>query len=208
MEKNKDNISLLDFYQDNSDKYLIGPIHKTIEDIISDFKKKHPEMFNPTSNNLVVVESIQEALNNLDLNWEDKYKNHVELFFYNQGEPINNLMDFYQINKDYYDSLKINYTEVVNSMITSWQEFSGDTMLNTGYFHNQSLDLERRIIFIKESQLKDYLADVDTFDHKIFGDKLSNTFLTFIYQKDDPEFSSDNLNKMIKHNKERKYGKI
>jgi hypothetical protein len=163
-------------------------------------------MFEPVNNTLVAVKSIQEALSNLDFNWESKYKNHPFLSFYKQNEPINNLLDFYQANKGYYDGLELKYSEIIGNLLNSWQEFPGDTVQNTGSFYNQALNLERKIIFIKNSDLKDYLANKENFDHKIFGDKTSNVSLIFIYKVNDQEFSADNLQKIILAHKIEKYG--
>jgi len=207
MDRVKENISIAEFYQVNKNKYSDGQIYDTLNNLINDFRVTHPEMFKPVNNTLVAVKSIQEALSNLDFNWESKYKNHPFLSFYKQNEPINNLLDFYQANKEYYDGLELKYSEIIGNLLNSWQEFSGDTVQNTGSFYNQALNLARRIIFIKNSDLKDYLANKENFDHKIFGDKSVNVSLIFIYKVNDQEFSTDNLQKIILAHKIEKYGK-
>jgi len=207
MDRVKENISIAEFYQVNKNKYSDGQIYDTLNNLINDFRVTHPEMFKPVNNTLVAVKSIQEALSNLDFNWESKYKNHPFLSFYKQNEPINNLLDFYQANKEYYDGLGLKYSEIIGNLLNSWQEFPGDTVQNTGSFYNQALNLERKIIFIKNSDLKDYLANKENFDHKIFGDKTSNVSLIFIYKVNDQEFSADNLQKIILAHKIEKYGK-
>lgn len=207
MDKVKENISIAEFYQSNQNRYLGGQINETLNNLINDFRLQHPKMFEPVNNTLVAVKSIQEALSNLDFNWESKYKNHSFLSFYKQNEPINNLLDFYQANKGYYDGLELKYSEIIGNLLNAWQEFSGDTVQNTGSFYNQALNLERRIIFIKNNDLKDYLANKENFDHKIFGDKTSNVSLIFIYKVNDQEFSTDNLQKIILSHKIEKYGK-
>lgn len=207
MDKSKENISIAEFYHTNQNKYPSGQISETLNNLISDFRIQHPKMFEPVNNTLVAVKSIQEVLNNIDFNWESKYKNHPFLSFYKQNEPINNLLDFYQANKGYFDGLKLKYNEIISNLLNSWQEFSGDTVQNTGSFYNQALNLERRIIFIKNNDLKDYLTNKENFDHKIFGDKTSHVSLIFIYKVSDQEFSSDNLQKIILAHKIEKYGK-
>ncbi len=207
MDKVKENISIAEFYQTNQNKYPSGQISETLNNLISDFRIQYPKMFEPVNNTLIAVKSIQEVLSNLDFNWESKYKNHPFLSFYKQNEPINNLLDFYQANKGYFDGLELKYNEIISNLLNSWQEFSGDTVKNTGSFYNQALNLERRIIFIKNNDLKDYLANKENFDHKIFGDKTSHVSLIFIYKVSDQEFSSDNLQKIILAHKIEKYGK-
>ena len=207
MDKVKENISIAEFYQTNQNKYPSGQISETLNNLISDFRIQYPKMFEPVNNTLIAVNSIQEVLSNLDFNWESKYKNHPFLSFYKQNEPINNLLDFYQANKGYFDGLELKYNEIISNLLNSWQEFSGDTVQNTGSFYNQALNLERRIIFIKNNDLKDYLANKENFDHKIFGDKTSHVSLIFIYKVSDQEFSSDNLQKIILAHKIEKYGK-
>lgn len=205
MEKINKDVSLAEFYQANQNSYPSKPILETLNNLINDFKVQNPAMFKPVSNVLISVQSIEEALNNLDFNWESKYKNHPFLSFYNKKEPINNLLDFYHINKDYYDSLNIKYSDIISSLVGAWQEFSGDTVQNTGTFYNQALNLERRIIFIKNNDFKDYLTDKNNFDHKLFGDKSANVSLIFIYKNNDPEFTTENLNQLIKSHKEKVY---
>ena len=207
MDKVKENISIAEFYQTNQNQYPSGQISETLNNLISDFRIQYPKMFEPVNNTLIAVKSIQEVLSNLDFNWESKYKNHPFLSFYKQNEPINNLLDFYQANKGYFDGLELKYNEIISNLLNSWQEFSGDTVKNTGSFYNQALNLERRIIFIKNNDLKDYLANKENFDHKIFGDKTSHVSLIFIYKVSDQEFSSDNLQKIILAHKIEKYGK-
>ncbi len=207
MDKVKENISIAEFYQTNQNQYPSGQISETLNNLISDFRIQHPKMFEPVNNTLVVVKSIQEVLSNLDFNWESKYKNHPFLSFYKQNEPINNLLDFYQTNKGYYDGLGLKYNEIIGNLLNAWQEFSGDTVRNTGSFYNQALNLERRIIFIKDGDLEEYLTNKENFDHKIFGDKTSHVSLIFIYKVSDQEFSSGNLQKIILAHKIEKYGK-
>jgi hypothetical protein len=197
MSKKNQKASLYEFYLDNQEKYNDLAILETINQLIDDFKASHPEMFEPIKNIIVAVKSIGEALNNIDYNWENKYKNHPFLSFYQNGEAINNVIDFYKVNKEYYDSLKIKHGEIVNSLLNTWQGFSGETVQNTGHFYNKAFNLDRRIIYIKSDDLKDYLDESKEFKNKVFGDSNVNIFLNFLYKKGDRDFEFNNLGSSI-----------
>lgn len=190
MEKD---ITLIDYFTKNKKQYLNAEIKNIIKNIQIDILKDYPEMVKPESKTLVMVDSLEKALESLNFNWLENITSKKELVYFYNNEPIDNLNLFFELNQKYFTDLSQDKFEVVKGIIESWQYFISEMLQNTGSFQNNLLKTNREILFLKTINSKEWLNNPELFVTKKFGDKSCNVFINFIYKEGDQDFESNNL---------------
>jgi len=189
----KKEITLIDYFANNKERYLNLEIKNIIENIQIDILKDYPEMIKPESTTLIMVESLENALESLNFNWLENINSKKELVYFHNNEPIDNLNLFFELNQKYLTGLSEDKFKVVKVIIESWQNFISEILRNTGSFQNKLLNTNREILFLKTIDSKEWLNSPELFVTKKFGDKSSNISINFIYKEGDPDFESNNL---------------
>ena len=189
----KKEITLIDYFTNNKERYLNLEIKNIIENIQIDILKDYPEMIKPEATTLIMVESLENALESLNFNWLENIDSKKELVYFHNNEPIDNLNLFFELNQKYLTGLSEDKFKVVKGIIESWQNFISEILRNTGSFQNKLLNTNRGILFLKTIDSKEWLNSPELFVTKKFGDKSSNISINFIYKEGDPDFESNNL---------------
>ena len=189
----KKEITLIDYFTNNKERYLNLEIKNIIENIQIDILKDYPEMIKPEATTLIMVESLENALESLNFNWLENIDSKKELVYFHNNEPIDNLNLFFELNQKYLTGLSEDKFKVVKGIIESWKNFISEILRNTGSFQNKLLNTNRGILFLKTIDSKEWLNSPELFVTKKFGDKSSNISINFIYKEGDPDFESNNL---------------
>ena len=98
-------ITLIDYFTKNKEQYLNLEIKNIIKNIQVDILKAYPEMVKPESKTLVMVESLEKALESLNFNWLENITGKKELVYFYNNEPIDNLNLFFELNQKYFTDL-------------------------------------------------------------------------------------------------------
>lgn len=190
-------INLIDYFVKNKEKYLKSEIKDIIEKIQIDILVDYPEIIKPESKTLILVESLEDALKNLNFNWLRDLAMRNELVWFHNNEPIDNLNLFFDLNRKYFLSSKQSKFEVVKIIIESWQYFIGEVLSNTGQFQNKFLNTNRKLLFLKTIDSKEWLSMPELFIIKRFGDTASGVYINFIYKEGDQDFETKSLKENI-----------
>lgn len=190
-------INLIDYFVKNKEKYLKSEIKDIIEKIQIDILVDYSEIIKPESKTLILVESLEDALKNLNFNWLRDLAMRNELVWFHNNEPIDNLNLFFDLNRKYFLSSKQSKFEVVKIIIESWQYFIGEVLSNTGQFQNKLLNTNRELLFLKTIDSRDWFSVPELFTTKRFGDTASGVYINFIYKEGDQDFETKSFEENI-----------
>lgn len=193
MQKEK-TLSFEKYSEKNINKHRNCSILETIEKLTHGFK--NDVLGNKKQNNiLIAIKSINALLSRVDFRWGYEFLNS-DLSYFHEGKMLNNVLDFYKENKNYFDDNGLSRQETIIKIISLWQRFTIAAANGLGDFQDSILGITS-IIHIKNSDIVNWQNHPEHFAQKTFGDSSTPIYFNFIYKDSDPDFEPSNLKEKL-----------